>query len=691
VALVLIPVIFNAIMLLPELRLAIPSHNDDAFHYMFVQRASAALTNGDNPFDFWVPDLGLGFPQFLYYQHLPHLAVVLLHCVLPNRIGLLGIFNLVRFLLLIGFPLTVYWSMRTMGFSAVSAGTAAGFASLLSEGSAKQGFAYESYIWSGSGMYTQLWAMHLLFVWLACMQRLLSKGTGYLSAVIACSLIVLSHPLYAYMAALTVFPLLLVSAGRHSGKVWQQCFVRLTLVAALAAIITAYFWLPFLLLRAYFNLVYPHRLEIRHVRGAIGPHWNLFDGARIPTMTALLVLGVISGSVAGIARGRLALAVFAFWLLVYFAPLINPHILAMLPLDELLPYQRFVGGLDLGAILLVGIACEWLWERFGALPQPWCAIAPGLIVLLLMIPPLYERSERYTYNSEVMEEATMSSGVYADLGKLITTLKTLPSARVVLPMVESGLVLTFSDIAITYPGQMLSLNAPVLFDPFDPIDSDLFNVRYFVLPKYYRRVPKFLSQIQSTEQFTLYETGSSSYAQFAKVRWGQIDARGIVAAQQKLYSGNYEWLHGGYSVTRSFIRWDYPPSGRPITGDAGPGGPDSGTVADERVSPDSIDLAVDCREAATLIIKMTYHPHWRVTIDGRPQSTFMVSPSYIGVAVPVGHHEIRAEYRAGALKNSLLLLAALTLLLTIAFRRRLAWLEDILLGTEAISKRAGDV
>src|ERR1700730_10777164 len=84
--LVVVPVIFNAIMLLPELRLAIPSHNDDAFHYMFVQRASSVLTNGGNPFDFWVPDLGLGFPQFLYYQHLPHLAVLLLHRMLLTRV-----------------------------------------------------------------------------------------------------------------------------------------------------------------------------------------------------------------------------------------------------------------------------------------------------------------------------------------------------------------------------------------------------------------------------------------------------------------------------------------------------------------------------------------------------------------------------------------------------------------------------
>ena len=48
---VLIAIIFNAVMLLPELRVEVPSLNDDAFHYLYVQRADAALADGENPFD----------------------------------------------------------------------------------------------------------------------------------------------------------------------------------------------------------------------------------------------------------------------------------------------------------------------------------------------------------------------------------------------------------------------------------------------------------------------------------------------------------------------------------------------------------------------------------------------------------------------------------------------------------------
>ncbi len=212
--LVLIPILFNAIMLLPELR-PVPSMNDDAWQYLFVQRASIATAQGGNPFDPWFPELELGYPQFHYYQHLPHLAVVLLNRMLVKRVDLLTLFNVIRYLLLVGFPITVYWSMRTMEFSTVAAATGAAFGSLISA-NREFGFEYNSYLWLGIGMYTQLWAMHLLFICVACLQRLLVRGTGYLAAIISSSLLVLSHLLYAYMAGLTAIALYLLSLAPES-------------------------------------------------------------------------------------------------------------------------------------------------------------------------------------------------------------------------------------------------------------------------------------------------------------------------------------------------------------------------------------------------------------------------------------------------------------------------------------------
>ncbi len=161
--LLLIPILFNSIALFPEVHYSTPAGNDLVVHHLFLERANQALSAGDNPFDHWLPELELGFPQFFYYQNLPHLTVVVLYRLLFEQVGLLRLLNLVRYLLMVGFPLTVYWSMRKMEFARISAASGAAVSSLLSS-TAKYGFDFRTYIWAGGGMFPQLCAMHLMFI-----------------------------------------------------------------------------------------------------------------------------------------------------------------------------------------------------------------------------------------------------------------------------------------------------------------------------------------------------------------------------------------------------------------------------------------------------------------------------------------------------------------------------------------------
>ena len=59
-----------------------------------------------------------------------------------------------------------------------------------------------------------------------------------------------------------------------------------------------------------------------------------------------------------------------------------------------------------------------------------------------------------------------------------------------------------------------------------------------------------------------------------------------------------------------------------------------------------------------MVLKVTYHPNWHVTVDGREVTTFMVSPSYLAFALPAGQHFITAEYRSAPLKDPLFFLGA---------------------------------
>src|SRR5688500_14374020 len=119
--------------------------------------------------------------------------------------------------------------MRTMGFTSVASAIAAAASSLLS-GDHRYGFEYDSYVWRGFGMFTQLFAMHLSFIALATLHRVANAGTGIVAAGLACSALALSHLFYAYMFALTALILALV------GVTHANVFARLGRFAVVGAV-----------------------------------------------------------------------------------------------------------------------------------------------------------------------------------------------------------------------------------------------------------------------------------------------------------------------------------------------------------------------------------------------------------------------------------------------------------------------
>src|SRR5262249_37452625 len=108
------------------------------------------------------------------------------------------------------------------------------------------------------------------------------------------------------------------------------------------------------------------------------------------------------------------------------------------------------------------------------------------------------------------------------------------------------------------------------------------------------------------------------------------------------------------------------------------GCPGGGKIEETRILPGRFDLRVDCPAPSTLMLKETYHPNWRGTVAGRPGRPLMVSPSFIGLDLSAGAHEIRVEYRSPVYKTVLLLLGACVLVATLVFRRWFDRLEKIL-------------
>jgi uncharacterized membrane protein YfhO len=86
---------------------------------------------------------------------------------------------------------------------------------------------------------------------------------------------------------------------------------------------------------------------------------------------------------------------------------------------------------------------------------------------------------------------------------------------------------------------------------------------------------------------------------------------------------------------------------------------------------EAVHLVVECAAASPLVIKVTYHPNWHVTVDGQPVSTYMLSPSFVGVDLPAGRHTVDAVYVATPSKLPLLGLGLAVLLVALVMRRRL--------------------
>lgn len=664
----------NAVALVPEVAYPVPNVNDDAQHVAFVRRAADGWSRGENVLDLWVPEFELGVPQFLDYQHLPHVAVVLLGRLTGGSVDLRTLFDLVRYALLLGFPLTVFWSMRTMGFTSVASAIAAAASSLLS-GDHRYGFEYDSYVWRGFGVFTQLFAMHLSFVALATLHRVASRGTGIVAAALACTALALSHLLYAYMLAITAIVLLLFGVTRANVAARLG---RFAVVGAVSAAATSYMWVPFFMQAAYVNVT-PYLDPSKYDSFGAGPilSWlvsgDLLDHGRLPVLTLLFAAGVICSLVTRARLPLLALSLFGLWLVLYFGRPTLGGLIDLLPLHDGLFLHRLVGAVDIFVILLMGIGGAWLWDLLRASASRGRLAAIGAASLLLFVPALGERWSFYAQNAEWMRQTQAALDADADARTILAALGRQPQGRVYAGLRSNwgqtldfgipfnsvrfyNLLAHYELDAVAPPNQSLSLNADLLWDFNDQDLSHyrLFNVDYVIAPRAVT-FPSDLRVLTTTSKYVLYSAPGRGYSEYVGIARSES-----ASTQADLFARELAWLRGGDPARWAFTRYEYrttAPADLPVPISDCP----TGRVAYERVQPARFEVLARCDAASAMVIKVTYHPNWRVTVDGTETPTFMASPSYIAFALPAGEHFIVAEYRSTPIKAPLLGLGAFVL------------------------------
>src|SRR4029077_13288209 len=133
---------------------------------------------------------------------------------------------------------------------------------------------------------------------------------------------------------------------------------------------------------------------------------QLLDGDRLPVLTVLLAVGVGAAVVTRARPALIALALFAVWLVVYFGRPTLGGLVDLFPLHNALFFHRFIGGVHLAAILLIGAGGAWLW----ALVAPWrgalrlAAVTAGLAFVLVIA--MREHADYYASNATWIQQTT---------------------------------------------------------------------------------------------------------------------------------------------------------------------------------------------------------------------------------------------------------------------------------------------
>jgi hypothetical protein len=694
-SLVFLAIVFNAVFLMGEVAVSTFSLNDDVLHLTATQEASSALRQDLDPTDFIQTRIGLGFPLFHHYQHLPQVVLAVLDQVTSTFLPLPRLFDISRYLLLVFFPLSVFWAMRRFDFDYLAAALSSLIASLLATNSL-YGIEYGSYIWRGYGLYTQLWAMFFLPLALAEIYRTLRKEGSWFWPVFLSALVLLSNLLVGYIlivsAALFIF--LKPEIPEISSRLKRMAGIFL-----LTAMVTAYFFIPFILDISYFNRsVWLESFKYNSF-GAIEVLKNLFTGnmldyGRVPVLTIVFFVAAIMVIAPWKQeKYRLLLVLTFFWLFVYFGKPTWGDLVNVLPFGGDLQFSRFIIGFQLGAVMIIGAGLSLIWqsvEKFSVKnPSFKIPIIAGIVFLLLLSPVFLERAHFYQQNTlgkTASQNAFLSKS--QEISEIKETLNNLSPGRVYaglpadfgndpqykfayVPLYAMVPQLGVDSFGYPYTHYYLSADSIFHFNYTRPEQYNLFNIRYVILHKT-RTPPSFYSKVREFDTFILYRVPSTGY-------FDVVDAPAVFYGNKTgFYYPNAKWLSSSLPKqqqhpiielgdkpenTCGLPVFSFEEVNEKILSNLTLSQPAGGEIINETMRKNEYLAEFVVNRESYLMLKTNYHPGWDVTLDDKQVSPVMLAPGFIGVKVGPGTHQVIFSYQPPSYRLPLFVLGVLVLVI----------------------------
>ncbi len=674
-------VAWNLVTLRAE-TLAVSYLDDSSVHEQMVRFATAQWRSGHLPLTSWFPYLNLGSPHFLHYQSLGAMLA-----------GLLGLatgpdaaFRWTLYLLVSFWPVSVYLGARWLGSGRGAAAASAAMAPFLISAT---GVGYETpaYLWTGYGLWAQLWAaMTLPLAWGAAW-RAIRTGRGALAAVVLIAATLAFHFETAYLALL-VLPLWALAAGR---PLWLRVR-RAAVIGAGALLASAWALVPLLDQRSWaatneslHGTPLADGYGLGRVLGWLG--WGeLLDNGRIAVVTTFAALGLVLACVRWRRDpgGRALLAALALGLVLSSGRATFGALADLLPGSGDIFFRRFMMGVQLSALLLAGRGAEWAarmaWAWIGR-PRYARVRAPlAVAALIVLLAPAWTQLARIDRHNaaQIAAQRRGDATLGADVDRLLTVVQAGGGGRVYAGLPTNwgsdftvGKVPVYQYIEgrdadeVGYLSRTASLmsNPETRFDELVEGQYSLFGASYVIQPA--GDPPLVPGKLVLTAgKYALWTATSGSYVHAGQVVGALTADRTQLGARSALLLESLLPAHGDYLrvIYRRGTRDVHlpTPSGRP----AG-----RVTATDADLQHGEATATVDMRRAGIAVLSASFDPGWRATVDGRPQPTEMVAPALVAARVPAGAHKITFRYAGYGHFPALFALCLLTLC-GFALRRR---------------------
>jgi hypothetical protein len=672
--LVAIAVLFNLFVMRAEVRPVAPP-NDTSVHVSLVRFAEQRIQDGRMVFDGWYPRLSMGLPIFHHYQPLP----AIIGGAIATQVGAARTVAWSSYLLLCLLPICFYLAARLFGFDRWVAGIAALLVPLISSVTL-YGYEHGSFQWRGNGIWTALWGMWLLPLTLAFTYRAISRGRAYALAALFLGLTIMVHFLTGYLALLALGVWVIVKPSELLRRIG-----RAAIVAVGGLLVAAWVVVPLLAdskwsTRSEYNV---NSFWFDSAGGKKVMWWlgtgQVLDYRHWPVVTVLAAVGVVLCIWRfRDERSRALLGFTAVSLLLFCGRDTIGFVVDRLPGGKDLLLHRYIVGVHLGGIVLAAIGAAWLAQLlFTFLHRhlkrvPPVALGAGMLVVVLAActPVWRERTHYDALNAQGIDAQQISDETDgADFTTLVDSAKALGDGRIYagqpgraaqigqVPTYEYVLHDNADVVGFMLRTSSLTSDIETRFDPTNPAHFDLFNARYIIQPSNQRpAVPA--TFLQASGRWGLWAVPTSGYLQVVDT------TTAITADRTNLGSHTAGFLSSTLPAQHLIpvMAFAGAPGAAPTAAFDRPAGP-AGVITQQHSRPDDgvFGGTIVANRNAVVMLKATYDPHMKVTVDGRPAKTQMLAPSFVGVAVTPGQHTIEFHYEPFGYYWALFLLGALTL------------------------------